>query len=61
MKISDIKLIGRLPDEYDYDLFNDGAGNIMVLGKNGQNIIGYRIGDGELRSISLDYAPKNDE
>lgn len=61
MKIKDFRLIATLPDSYDYELFNDGKGNIMVLGKNGQEVIGFRIIDDELRSIRFEVVPKEDE
>ena len=53
MKTSDFKLIATLPDAYDYEFFNDGNGNIMILGKNGREVIGWRIVKNEL--IPIDF------
>lgn len=61
MKVSDFRLIATLPDSYDYELFNDGKGHIMVLGKTGQEVIGFRIINEELRPISFEVIPKGDD
>ena len=61
MKVDDFRLIATLPDQYDYELFNDGQGNIMILGKNGREVIGWRIIKDELRPIDFNVVPKSDE
>jgi len=53
MKVSDFNLLSTLPEEYDYELFND---NKMVIGKQHQTIIGFLIKDNKLLPITFDMA-----
>lgn len=54
MKVSDFKLLSTLPEEYDYQIFEHGNnGDILVIGKQNQNIIGFLVHENELKLIKF--------
>lgn len=59
MKVSDFKLLSTLPELYDYSLFEDHNGSTMVIGKNHQNVIGFRIINDKLRPIRFEPIPES--
>lgn len=59
MKVSDFQLLATLPDLYDYSLFEDHNGNTMVIGKNHQTVIGFRIIKDELLPIRFEAVPES--
>lgn len=61
MKVSDFKLLVTLPELYDYSIFEDGDNRMMVIGKNHQTVIGFRIINDELRPIKFQVEPKEGE
>lgn len=58
MKASDFKLLATLPDLYEYTIFEDHNEEVMVVGKNYQSVIVYKIINDELRPINLNLASK---
>ena len=59
MKASDFKLLATLPDLYDYSIFEDHNGSTMVIGKNHQSVIGFRIIEDKLRPIRFEAVPES--
>jgi len=53
MTIDDFKLLTTLPPLYDYSIYeHDGAP--MIIGKNHQEVIGFKIIKNELRPIKFE-------
>jgi hypothetical protein len=51
MKVNDFKLLATLPEEYDYEIFPQQGGIILVIGKQHQVIIGFLVHENELKPI----------
>lgn len=58
MKVSEFSLLATLPNEYDYSIFEDFNGSTMIIGKNHQTIIGFRIIDDKLHPIKFECEPE---
>jgi hypothetical protein len=56
MKVRDFKVIATLPEEYEYRLFEQDDG-ILVIGAQHQSVIAFRVKDGELLPLDLSVIP----
>lgn len=58
MKVNDFKLLATLPEEYDYELFPQLEGRILIIGRlensSKASIVGYMLENNELKNIVID-------
>jgi hypothetical protein len=53
MKARQFKILAELPEEYEYELFTQSNGSILIVGLKDREVIAFTLKEEKLQSVNL--------